>query len=79
MSKKISKIGNAIEISDTDESLNLSTIYNSGATHNLSLLATSPSHYYEIGSSVTSISDISGNADLTAYNFNANNLVTDTP
>ena len=70
---------NQVAIWDTDESANLATIYNSGATQDLSLLSSAPAHYYEIESSVTSISDLSGNADLTAYNFNANDLVTDTP
>ena len=70
---------NQVAIWDTDETANLATIYNSGATQDLSQLTSAPAHYYEIESSVTTVSDISGNADLTGYNFNTNDLVTDTP
>jgi hypothetical protein len=70
---------NQIAIWNTDQSANISTIYNSGATHNLSSLTTSPTHYYEIETSVTTVADIEGNADLTGYNFVAANLVTSTP
>jgi len=70
---------NQVAIWGTDESSNLSTIYNSAATQDLSLLTSAPEHYYEIETSVTSISDISGSADLTGYNFINSNLVTDTP
>ena len=70
---------NQISIWDTDETANLATIYNSGATHDLSLLAVAPTHYYEIETSVTTITDIEGSADLTGYNFVSANLVTNTP
>jgi hypothetical protein len=70
---------NQIAIWDTDETSNVSTIYNSGNTQDLSLLASAPSNYYEIETSVTTITDVSGNADLTGYNFVAANLVTNTP
>ena len=70
---------NQIAIWDTDQTSNLSTIYNSGVTQNLSLLTTAPTHYYEIETSVTTITDIEGSADLTGYNFVASNLVTNTP
>jgi len=70
---------NQIAIWNTDETANVSTIYNSGATQNLSLLTNAPSHYYEIETSVTTITDIEGNADLTGYNFVNANLVTNTP
>jgi len=70
---------NQIAIWDTDETANVSTIYNSGSTQDLSLLASAPSNYYEIETSVTTITDVSGNADLTGYNFVAANLVTNTP
>ena len=70
---------NQIAIWDTDQTANVSTIYNSGATQDLSQLATAPAHYYEIETSVTTIADIEGNADLTGYNFVASNLVTNTP
>tara|TARA_R110002074_G_scaffold346095_1_gene516457 strand:- start:20 stop:1864 length:1845 start_codon:yes stop_codon:yes gene_type:complete len=70
---------NQVAIWDTDESANLSTIYNSGATQDLSLLSSAPAHYYEIENSVTTVTDIEGNANLTGYNLVASNLVTDTP
>ena len=70
---------NQIAIWDTDQSANVADIYNSGSTQNLSLLATAPAHYYEIETSVTTITDIEGNADLTGYNFVGSNLVTNTP
>jgi hypothetical protein len=64
---------------DTDETANIATIYNSGATQDLSLLASAPAHYYEFGSSVSTVTDLAGSADLTGYNFGSWNLVTDTP
>ena len=70
---------NQVAIWDTDETANLATIYNSGATQNLSLLTSAPTNYYEIETSVTTITDIEGNADLTGYNFSNTDLVTDTP
>ena len=70
---------NQIAIWDTDESSNVSTIYNSGATQDLSLLTSAPAHYYEIETSVTTLTDLGGNADLTGYNFVNANLVSNTP
>jgi len=70
---------NQVAIWNSDESANLATIYNSGSAQDLSLLASAPSHYYEIENSVTTITDVSGSADLTGYNFTNSNLVTDTP
>jgi hypothetical protein len=70
---------NQVAIFNTDESANIATIYNSGATQDLSLLAAPPAHYYEIETGVTTITDIAGSANLTGYNFIAANLVSDTP
>ena len=70
---------NQIAIWNTDQSANVSTIYDSGSTQNLSLLTNAPTHYYEIETSVTTITDIEGSADLTGYNFVNANLVTNTP
>jgi parallel beta-helix repeat protein len=70
---------NQVAIWASDETANLATIYNSGVTQDLSLLASAPDHYYEIESSITSIPDLSGNADLTGYSFNSSSLVNDTP
>ena len=70
---------NQVAIWNTDQTANVATIYNSGATQDLSDLATTPAHYYEIESSVTTIADIEGSAPLTGYNFVTGDLVTDTP
>lgn len=70
---------NQIAIWDTDQSANKATIYNSGATQDLSALSAPPVHYYEMENSVTTITDSIGSANLTAYNFVAADLVTDTP
>jgi len=70
---------NQIAIWATNEDANISTIYNGGVTQDLSLLTSAPAHYYEIESSITTVSDVSGSADLTGYNFSASDLVTDTP
>ena len=70
---------NQVAIFDTDESSNIAAIYNSGNTQDLSLLASAPVHYYEMETSVTSIPDIIGSADLTGFNFSASDLVSDTP
>jgi hypothetical protein len=72
-------IMNQMAIWDTDQTANVATIYNSGATQDLSLLASAPAHYYEIETGVTTITDIAGSANLTGYNFIAANLVSDTP
>jgi len=70
---------NQVGIWNTDQTANVATIYNSGAVQDLSGLAAAPAHYYEIETSVTSVTDISGSADLTGYNFTNSDLVTDTP
>jgi len=70
---------NQVAIWNSDETSNVATIYNSGSTQDLSLLTSAPSNYYEIETSVTTITDVIGNADLTGYNFVNANLVTDTP
>ena len=70
---------NQVGIWATDQSANLATIYNSGAPQDLSLLASPPVNYYEIETSVTSIPDLSGSADLAGYNFTSSDLVTNTP
>ena len=72
-------IVNQVAIWGTDESANLATIYNSGDTQDLSLLASPPQHYYELENSVTTIADSVGSANLTGYNLTNADLVTDTP
>ena len=70
---------NQVAIWGTDETANLATIYNSGATQDLSLLASAPDHLYEPETSVTTITDEVGSANLTGYNFVAADLVSDAP
>ncbi len=70
---------NSMAIWNSDEGSNASDIYNNGTLHDLSLLASAPSHYYEMGSSVSTITDISGNVNLSGFNFGTGALVTDTP
>ena len=53
------------------------SIYNSGVTQDLT--STSPAHLYEFGSSITTVSDSIGSADLTAYNLVSSDVVTDAP
>ena len=70
---------NQVGIWNSDETANVATIYNSGATQDLSQLTSSPAHYYEIETSVVTISDSIGNANLTGYNFASSDLISDTP
>jgi len=70
---------NQIGIWNSNQGANVSSIYNGGVTHDLSLLTTAPSHYYEIENSVTTITDNAGSANLTGYNFTTSDLITDTP
>ena len=70
---------NQVGIWSSDQSSNMSTIYNGGVTQDLSLLASPPAHYYEVGSSTTSLTDITGSANLIGYNFSASDIVTDAP
>ena len=70
---------NQMAIWNSDQTANIATIYDSGATQDLSLLSAPPAHYYEIETGVTSITDIAGSANLTGYNFIAANLVSDAP
>lgn len=70
---------NQIAVWGSDQSANISDIYNSGSTQDLSLLTTAPDHYYEIESSVTAVQDLIGNAHFVGYNFSSSDLVTDTP
>ena len=70
---------NQIALFETDESANIAAIYNGGATQDLSGLASAPVHYYEIEDSETTVTDITGSANLVGFNFTASDLVTDTP
>ena len=70
---------NQIAIWGSDQSANISDIYNSGTTQDLSLLTTAPDHYYDIESSTSTIQDLSGTAHFVGYNFDTADLVDDAP
>ena len=80
---------NQLAIWDSDQSSNVSGLYNSGSTQDISLLQAStgnmdssyvsPAHYYEIENSVTAVQDLSGTAHFVGYNFSSSDLVTDAP
>ena len=70
---------NELAIWDSNEFANKDDIYNSGVTHDLSLLSSSPAHLYQPESSITTVTDSIGNADLTGFNFISSDLVSDTP
>lgn len=70
---------NQIAIWGSDQQANISDIYNSGATMDLSTLTTAPDHYYEIETSTSSIQDLSGTAHFVGYNFTSSDLVNDAP
>ncbi len=63
----------------SDQSANISDIYNGGVTQDLSLLTDAPEHYYEIETSTSAIQDLIGTAHLVGYNFSSGDLVNDAP
>tara|TARA_R110002051_G_scaffold834_2_gene4027 strand:+ start:1492 stop:2775 length:1284 start_codon:yes stop_codon:yes gene_type:complete len=65
----------------SDQSGNISDIYNSGSTHDLSLLSPSPDHWWRMGDGDTypNIQDNVGTADFVMYNMTAADIVTDAP
>ncbi len=66
---------------DSDQSSNISLIYNSGTTHDLSNLTDAPSHYWHMGDGDTypTIQDKIGTAHFVMYNMVAADIVTDAP
>lgn len=70
---------NQVGIWDSDQTANVTAIYNGGVAQDMSTLTTPPTHYYEVESSVTTIADLNGSATLTGFNFATSDLVTDTP
>ena len=66
---------------DSDQSGNVADIYNSGATHDLSLLTNPPLNYWRMGDGDTfpTIEDQIGTADFTMLNMVASDIVTDSP
>lgn len=65
----------------SDQSGNVSDIYNSGATQDLSLLASPPDHWWRMGDGDTfpTIQDNVGTAHFVMYNMTAADIVTDAP
>ena len=65
----------------SDESSNVSDIYNSGTTHDLTQLTSPPDHYWRMGDGDTfpTLTDNSGSLDLTLYNMTAADIVNDVP
>ena len=80
---------NQLCIWDSDQSSNITGIYNGGATQDMTDSTTmdgsvdvtyaAPDHYYEITNSVSTVPDIKGTAHFVGYNFSASDLVTDAP
>lgn len=66
---------------DTDETANVSAIYNSGTTHDLNLLTSAPDHYWRMGDGDTFplIEDNTGSLDFTMFNMTAADIVNDVP
>jgi len=66
---------------NSDQSSNISNIYNSGNTFDLSTLTTPPVHWWRMGDGDTypTIQDNIGSADFTMNNMTAADIVNDTP
>ena len=65
----------------SDQSANAADIYNSGVTHDLSLLTPSPDHWWRMGDGDTypTIQDNVGAAHFVMYNMTAADIVSDAP
>ena len=65
----------------SDQSGNISDIYNSGSSHDLSLLSSPPNHWWRMGDGDTypTIQDNVGTTDFTMNNMTAADIVTDAP
>ncbi len=70
-----------VAIWGSDQSANISDIYNSGSTHDLDALTTSPDHWWRMGDGDTypTIQDNVGTAHFVMYNMTAADIVTDAP
>ena len=66
---------------DSDQSGNISDLYNSGATQNLNSLGTPPNHWWRMGDGDTypTIQDNVGTAHFVMYNMTAADIVNDVP
>ena len=65
----------------SDQSGNVSDIYNSGSTHDLQLLTNPPAHWWRMGDGDTypSLQDVSGGLTLTMFNMTSADIVSDVP
>ena len=66
---------------DSDQSGNISDLYNGGATQNLNSLGTPPNHWWRMGDGDTypTIQDNVGTAHFVMYNMTAADIVNDVP
>ena len=66
---------------NSDQTANVSSIYNGGTTHDLSLLASPPDNWYRMGDNDTFpvLTDNTGSTDFTLFNMSANDFVNDVP
>ena len=66
---------------DSDQSANISDIYNSGSTQDLSLLTPAPNHWWRMGDGDTypTLQDNVGSVDITMNNMTVEDIVTDAP
>ncbi len=70
-----------LAIWNSDQSANVSNIYNNGSPSDLSLLAVQPSHWWRMGDGDTypTLYDSVGTADFTMYNMTSADIVNDVP
>lgn len=70
-----------LAIWNSDESSNISDIYNSGNTHDLSLLTNSPTNYWRMGDGDTfpTLQDSIGSLDFIMFNMTSSDIVNDVP
>ncbi len=70
-----------VAIWSSDQTANVSAIYNSGNTHDLSSLASAPDNWWRMGDNDTfpTITDNIGTLDFTMFNMTVGDIVNDTP
>lgn len=70
-----------LAIWEGDETANVAAIYNSGSTHDLSLLGSAPDHWWRMGDGDTypTLTDNVGSLNFTMNNMSASEIVTDAP
>lgn len=70
-----------VSVFDSDQSSNISSIYNSGIPFDLGTLGTNPLHWWRMGDGDTfpTLEDSIGSADFTMTNMTSSNIVSDVP